>query len=232
MKNKTGRKLTLCRSQRGDTFISVAMSVAAISLVIVLSYFLVSRGIRLNQQAKEREQVRNLVQSQIEGIKNLAFKGGTEATQNPFYTYEKAGDTTAGERRFFCLNPNGLIVTYKFVSTNPSEIERANDELVFYTSGSKYTKMTDLAGMQVHLHPAEIGCEAFPILEVANVEIVITYEKYKNLSTLPSCNISSSDCIEQNLFTVTATWDGASGGSIKENMVVATRLHPLSTNNP
>ena len=226
MKSKTGRKLTLCRSQRGDTLISVAISVAAVSLVIVLSYFLVSRGISLNQQAKEREQVRNLVQSQIEGIKNLAFKAGISLTQDPFHTYAEHTSTVGGgERRLFCLNADGLIVTYKFNGSPPvPKRDMTTNELEFYTSGD-YIKTPDPAGMPGALPPAKIGCEEFAILKPANLEIVITYEKYKVVSGQPPPGI------EQNLFTVTATWEGADGGR-EENMVVATRLHPLATNNP
>ena len=225
MKGKIGRKLILRRSQRGDTLISVAMSVAAISLVIVLSYFLVSRGISLNQQAKEREQVRNLVQSQIEGIKNLAFKGGTEATQDPFYTYAEAGDAAGGERRFFCLNTDGLIVTYQFAgSPLAPRRDATTEELEFYTTGD-YRKMVDLAGVVGNLPLTEVKCEAFSILDATNLEIVITYEKYKQVAGQPPPGI------EQNLFTVTATWEGADGGK-EENMVVATRLHPLSPSSP
>ena len=87
MTDKKGKKpvATLRNSQRGDTIISILMSMAVITLVIVLAYTLVTQSLSRGQAAREREQVKNLIQSQIEGLKNLAVQNGDDKLENIFH---------------------------------------------------------------------------------------------------------------------------------------------------
>ena len=103
---KRGRlAVALGGSQRGDTIVSILLSIAVITLVIVLAYTLVSQSLRRGQAAREREQVKNLIQSQIEGLKNLAARGEDDVTLNIFhddYDEDQSGVP-------FCLEEDGTI---------------------------------------------------------------------------------------------------------------------------
>ena len=104
-KKSKGLTAVLRRSQRGDTIVSVLLSIAVITLVIVLAYTLVSQSLRRGHAAREREQIKNLIQSQIEGLKNLAVRQGTGDTLNIF-------DDEYVNGKLFCLKDDGTMHNY------------------------------------------------------------------------------------------------------------------------
>ena len=104
-KKSKGLTAVLRRNQRGDTIVSVLLSIAVITLVIVLAYTLVSQSLRRGHAAREREQIKNLIQSQIEGLKNLAVRQGTGDTLNIFDDKYVSG-------KLFCLKDDGTIHNY------------------------------------------------------------------------------------------------------------------------
>ena len=108
--------VTLRNSQRGDTIISILMSMAVITLVIVLAYTLVTQSLRRGQSAREREQVKNLIQSQIEGLKNLAVQNAEvdNAAENIFHD----NYASSGSGYLFCLKDDGTIHSYESNSSS------------------------------------------------------------------------------------------------------------------
>ena len=191
MKNKIKPFKALRMSQEGDTLVSIVFSIAAVSFVLVIAYVLISNSLRLGQQAREREQVKNLVQSQVEGLKGLAFTDNEEE----IFSF--------GPEETFCLNEATQIVKKKV--DNSGMIEDYD-----YVSNPD----PDLVSME---------CESFDSLEAANVAIDINY--YKESPGVPPDDDLGND---ENLFTVTATWDRVGGsGTANEKMVIPVRIHPL-----
>lgn len=66
------RKLSF--NQKGDTIISVALSVIVLMAVMGLTFILFSRTFRMTQQSKERAQATTLVEAQIETLKAKAIR--------------------------------------------------------------------------------------------------------------------------------------------------------------
>ena len=157
MRNKTKLFTPANTDQRGDTIISVLLSVAIASLVIVLAYTLISRSVRYGQQAREREQVKNLIQSQIEGLKNLAATGDSSSPEDIFQFED--GDK-------FCLSPSGRIIQTWDATVPPSihvDIRQALPPM-----------------------PPMKQCDEFSNLKEADVELTITYDKKGSNMTLDS----------------------------------------------
>lgn len=126
MKNKILRPI-LKDNQRGDTIISILLSVAVVSAVVVIAYILISQSLRLSQQAREREQVKNLVQGQIEGMKNIAVGNKSD-------TLFKVTGANRTESQKFCLSSDGevenLISPPDFTNCESfSSLEAANVEI-------------------------------------------------------------------------------------------------------
>ena len=150
MRNKIKLFTPSDANQRGDTLISVLLSVAITGLVIVLAYTLVSRSVRYGQQAREREQVKNLIQSQIESLKNLAAASNNAETHDIFQFDQPVAGSQADE---FCLNPLGTIIQLETdpMSTIPSAIQVGT--------------------------AANQQCDKFNNLEAANVQLSIIYDR-------------------------------------------------------
>ena len=151
MRNKIKLFTPSDANQRGDTLISVLLSVAITGLVIVLAYTLVSRSVRYGQQAREREQVKNLIQSQIEGLKSLAAASNDAETHDIFQFEQPVAGSQADE---FCLNPLGTIIQLKD-AVGPGNIH---------------------ADIQVGATPDK-QCDKFSNLEAADVELSIIYDR-------------------------------------------------------
>ena len=136
-------------SQQGDTIVSILLSIAVITLVIVLAYTLVSQSLRRGQAAREREQVKNLIQSQIEGLKNLAVQnaGIDDHAKNIFHKdYDQEMPGAVG----FCLEENGTIISSKTVPSVslPDDCEQFSLELNLLEI--KYDSKDD-SGSEQHL---------------------------------------------------------------------------------
>ena len=152
MRNKIKLFTPSDANQRGDTLISVLLSVAITGLVIVLAYTLVSRSVRYGQQAREREQVKNLIQSQIEGLKSLAAASNDAETHNIFQFDQPIAGSQADE---FCLNPLGTIIQLKD-AVGPGNIHA--DIAEDTTDPNKQ-------------------CDKFSNLEAADVKLSIIYDR-------------------------------------------------------
>ena len=200
------RRLKYERSQAGDTLVSITMSIAVISLVIVIAYALISNSLRLSLQAREREQVKNLVQGQIESLKYLAFQDSDGTIFD---------NTLHDEMHGFCLfndsdlnTDNGLPIGLLVLDPGPPEgtvNQLASEDLKnsLRPAGS-YDVSTWV-------------CEQFATLEAANVKVKITYK------------LSDDGQYKEHLFTVEAKWDRV-GGSGEEMMTVPIRISPPRTN--
>lgn len=220
---KLSKGRNLKANQRGDTLISIILSFAVITLVIVIAYFLVSRSLSLSQQAREREQVKNLAQSQLAGLNYLAFQDD-DGDLFEFFNDEKVKNAGAAG---FCLgtptppplpaspsapfgigvmlvNDNGEEIPWDPPGGSPNPRNPAND------LGKEMTE-----------------CESFESLKAANVTITIKYCKDGWDSANDACTTDDmDDDNNENLFRVRIEWDRV-GGAGKENLVVAERIPRL-----
>ena len=194
-------------SQRGDTIISVLLSVIITSLVIVLAYSLLSRSLRFSQQARERDQVKNLIQSQIEGLKNLAVVGEKDEPNKYIFQF-------TDPKHAFCLKPNGTLIYLGDI--DPSKPGELADPVIHTFPTSPPPPPAPPRGPQTE-------CEKSASLASANVKLTITYDK-EGVDGDPAV-----DGDEEHLFTITAKWDltgdAASGTG---QSVIPIRIHPLT----
>ncbi|MCY3804850.1 MAG: hypothetical protein OXF85_03185 [Candidatus Saccharibacteria bacterium] len=102
----------LHRNQIGDTLASISISLVVIGTVITISYVLINRVFRQNQQAKEREQIIKVVQSQIEGLKARAIVNDVIFQSHP----SNPTPHNHGDHRWFCIDDRTLIKypTYQY----------------------------------------------------------------------------------------------------------------------
>ncbi|MYB40371.1 type II secretion system protein [Candidatus Saccharibacteria bacterium] len=209
MRSKTKRP-NLNRGQAGDTLISIILSVAVISLVIVIAYILISNSLRLSQQAREREQVRNLVQGQIESLKYLVFNDGDHHVFNVFNPSNPLHPGQSSDP--FCLVDAP-------VSADPQLKVSA---LLLNDSTKEPESDADQISRGNELKPAHPwpDCVTFAGLEAADVKIWITYDREGMTGT-------TTDGDEEHLFKIEARWDGIRGG--EERMEAALRLSPPGT---
>lgn len=206
MRNKTERP-NLNRNQAGDTLISIILSVAVISLVIVIAYILISNSLRLSQQAREREQVRNLVRGQLESLKYLVFN---DSDQHIF----KEGDRFE-QGHPFCL------VDAQVDSDMDLEVSALLlDDATKAPLDNQLGPGNKLAPTRAASPPYWPPCVTFAGLEAADVKIWITYDREGG-------GDPGTDGDERHLFTVWARWDGIRGG--EEMMDAGLRLSPSGT---
>ena len=147
MKRKIRFNPNLRKSQRGDTLVSVALSIAAVSLVMVITYIMITQGVRTGQRAREREQIKNLVQGQIEGLKSLAFKNDSDVAYDIFQ-FEEADQ--------FCLAKN-------------------TDTTDMITDGNLYILVLNSTATHTYMGTHD-QCENFASLKASNFKIHITYD--------------------------------------------------------
>ncbi len=198
---------SLRKNQDGDTLISVIMSIAVVTLVIVIALVLITQSLRLSQQAKEREQVRNLVQGQVEGIKYLAFQDDQGRIFEDF-------EIKMGAPEGFCLGskeiPPGALDPAPGIAIGVLKLDSMGEAIV-----------PDPSDPASDLSRGVEKCEKFDNLDIANVKIKITYDKEG----------SGASGINEDLFTVTAVWDRVGSSDVQnEKMVVPIRIHPLREN--
>ena len=113
---KLGNKLH--RNQLGDTLAAVSISLVVIGSVIAISYIFVSRIFRHNQQAKEREQIIKIVQSQIEGLKARTLINDFIFQDHPSLVSLNDAKNKHGDHRWFCIDGKTLIKypTYSYTT--------------------------------------------------------------------------------------------------------------------
>ena len=184
------------RRQAGDTLVSIILSLATISLVMVIAYVLISNSLRLSQQAREREQVNNVLQGQIESLKYLVFNAGDHLFGNPDL------DSPEG----FCLvdhRPADSSLTHLRISA--LQLDASRRPLASQPAGNALRPSSG--------HP---GCVVFSSLDAADVRIWIVYDRGGDGDP------ETPD--EEYLFTAMAEWDGIGGG--EQRMTVALRLPP------
>ena len=206
---KRAKNPSLRKNQDGDTLISVILSIAVVTLVIVIALVMITKSLRLSQLAKEREQVSKLVQGQIEGIKYLAFQ---DDQGRIFEDFEKI---PGGAPDGFCLGSKEIIPP----APDPAPNIKIG-VLKLDTAGEPIVPMPgDLTASDLSRGVTE--CEKFENLDIANVKIKITYDKTG----------SGASGIDEDLFTVTAVWDRVGSGDVQnEKMVIPIRIHPLREN--
>ncbi len=200
------RRSSLKKNQRGDTLISVVISVAVISFVIVIAYVLVIQGLQLSQQAREREQVRSLVRGQVESLKYLAIE---DDEGKIFKDFKKSGTPVDGAPYGFCLGERNSTAELPDIKVGVLKL-LANGEIDMNSAHQTSELSQDVEYGQ---------CEELESLVAANVKIKITYDE-------EGFGDPSIPGDEDHLFTVIATWDRVGGGG-EENMVVPIRIHPL-----
>lgn len=124
-------------SARGDTILSVLISVVIIGSVISATYFTVNSSLRLGRQSQERERALNAVSNQVERIKalldgpskDLIFKDNTGPGLNNLNT------PASGFGYKFCLvvsnssNRNNLVMDIKVDNTVPDPLDPLNNRL-------------------------------------------------------------------------------------------------------
>ena len=203
---KNIKHLSLKKNQRGDTLISVIISVGVISLVIVIAYVLVIQGLQLGQQAREREQVRSLVRGQVESLKYLAIE---DDEGKIFKEFKLSGTSVDGAPDGFCLGKRNSTTTLPEIKVGVLKLDMNGD-----IDTNPMHQTSELSQDVDHNQ-----CEELDSLVAANVKIKITYDE-------EGFGDSSIDGDEDHLFTIIATWDRVSGGG-EENMVVPIRIHPL-----
>ena len=196
--------------QRGDTIISVLLSVIITSLVIVLAYALLSRSLRYSNQARERDQVKNLIQSQIEGLKNLAVHGQRGDGQRHIFQFQDKDQA-------FCLNSDGNIIYLGKIINVTAPSKDWNIDLTSYTSTTAVAPTLVTTGDYS-------DCEQSPSLASANVELSINYDE-EGAGVPPS---DSGD--EEHLFTVMARWDRTGDAEPGTGLlIIPVRIHPLTS---
>lgn len=78
--------------QRGDTLVEVTIAAAILSMVLLVCYVLATKAFHLSQAAKERRQVTELMQQQVEYIHSL--RNSSDKWSDFVNLFPAAGPTT------------------------------------------------------------------------------------------------------------------------------------------
>ena len=193
--------------QRGDTLIAVIISISIVSLIILVSYFLINRTVVLNQQSRHQSLVTKILESQVEGLKNLAFNGDRsifETTNNPnstLYPDDKAD--------FFCLDKHSK----KNKLTKPVSADYQNE---FQRSG-KYSNQKPWLTNDEPLANCQ-GLDQLP----TSVDLQILIEYYPDVD-------QDQNTADKNQFFVRASWISVLDPTQRNEAMLVIRLHPLRT---
>jgi type II secretory pathway pseudopilin PulG len=114
--------------QTGDTIIEVLIAIAIISSVLVGAYALTNRSTASTQDAQERSQAVQLVEGQIENLRDLVSTGGTLPTGT--FCFAADGSTTQGTD--CVMSPNGP-------NTEPAYTMAISHVADVYTIGAVWT---------------------------------------------------------------------------------------------
>ena len=100
-----GRVDAIPRSQRGETLIEITLALAILSMILLATFKLVSSGFALNELAKQRTQVSNLLQEQAEALRN--YRDNTVKDTTSWNTF--SASTTTPAVPAFTMQPTGPV---------------------------------------------------------------------------------------------------------------------------
>ena len=168
-------------NERGDTFVSVLISLVVIGIILVLAWIMVDRSYDLNLRARERNQITKVVQSQIESLKSIVIQEGSTAPVFSNTTVYQPGAK-------FCLDVHNNYITTPAQPADPST----------ETEADKTTRLAKQAQCA--------GVDELYGLEHAEVYVYIQYTEDEDCGTTVSGYPDCEDTGDEDLFTVTAEW--------------------------
>ena len=124
------------KTQRGDTLVEVLMAIVLISVVIVGSMTMMSRGLAAAQVALEHSQVRLSINGQIEMLR-FARDSYLQSTTSPSgvqwqaiitasnanaITYDATCNVTGGKQGFYLTKGGAQVTRNSYTPTNPAVV--------------------------------------------------------------------------------------------------------------